>query len=647
MSIDEVIASLNFDEPRLVNTKAGERLVSNASPSDDFWTAWKTYKAELKNAGISVGKDKAGNWQVAKWELPNQEERQETLELSRATDLDVDIPAPTGQEYLGFQKAGIYFAKDKDTLIADAMGVGKTIQAIGVLNMHPEYRNVLVICPASLRLNWQRELNKWMVKPRTVGYVDRADYPEDVDVLIINYDIVEKHIDKLHARKWDLLIIDEAHYLKNPKAKRTKYILGSSKKSDDIPPIKARHKLFLTGTPILNRPIELFPLINALDPANWPSFWPYGLRYCNGHQNGYGWDFSGSSNLEELQERLRSTIMIRRLKEEVLTELPPKRRQVIELPATGQARKLVSKEKAAWQQHEEVIETLKLAVELAKVNGTEDEYREAVRALGEGIESSFTEMAALRQEIALEKVPYVVEHVKDIADSGEKVIIFAHHKSVVRALKAALGDEAVVLVGDTKIEDRQAAVDAFQTDSRIRYFIGSIKAASVGITLTAASNVVFAELDWVPGNLSQAEDRAARIGQRFSVLVQHLVLEDSLDVRMAQTLIDKQEIIDRALDVEVEIEPVVDLGAIKLPDYKQVEKETTARKFSEDEKKELLRQVQLLASYDADRAQARNDVGFNRFDSKFGHELAKLDSLSDKQAYFAEKLVHKYRRQLD
>lgn len=644
---EQVLNALEWSESKRLHTKYGERDLRTANPTQDFWSLWKSHKDELKALGYSLTKSNNGDWMVAHW--GKVELDKDTLELSRAKDADIEVPVPDGLAYLNFQKAGISFAKDKDTLIGDAMGVGKTIQAIGVINYHPEYRNVLVICPASIRLNWKRELTKWLVNDYTVDYVNKNDYPESADIVIINYDVVERHLDKVHSREWDLLIVDEAHYLKNRQAQRTKSILGykPSKKNAEVEkayePINAKHKLFLTGTPILNRPSELFPLINAIDPASWPNFWSYGKRYCGGTRNGFGWDFSGASNLEELQQKLRSTIMIRRLKEDVLTELPPKRRQVIELPSNAEINKLLRKEKAIWEGSKEVIEDLRLAVELAKVNGTKEEYNAAIRKLKEGQSASFKDMSLIRQEIAIAKLPYVVEHVKD-ADG--KVIIFAHHKAVVAALKAALGDEAVVLVGDTKLEDRQAAVDAFQEDDKIRYFIGSIQAAGVGITLTASSHVVFAELDWVPGNLSQAEDRAHRMGQLNSVLVQHLVMEESLDVYMAQTVINKQEIIDTALDVEVAEVATIE-NDIRLPTFDKVEKEAEDEEISEEEKKELLLKIQQLASYDYDYAQERNNMGFSRFDVKLGHSLAGQNTLTNKQALLARKLVNKYRRQLE
>jgi hypothetical protein len=520
-----------------------------------------------------------------------------------------------------------------------------TIQAAGVVNASPDAKRILVICPASLRLNWRRELTKWLVHSYTIGVVDKNDYP-DTDIIIVNYDVIDRHKEKLDAVNWDIMIVDEVHYLKNPKAKRTKQVFGSSKRGDDIAPIPAKRRVFLTGTPILNRPVELFPIIHALDAERWPSFFSYGVRYCAGYQDRFGWDFSGASNLEELQDRLRSTIMIRRLKMDVLTELPPKRRQIIEFEPTPSIRKLVNKESAVWESNADVIESLRLAVELSKVSDDIEDYKNAVASLREGMTSHFTEMAALRREIAVAKVPFVVEHVRN---ASEKVVIFAHHKDVIRALQDELGSEAVHLMGDTKMEDRQKAVDAFQNDDSVRYFIGSIKAAGVGLTLTASSHVVFAELDWVPGNLSQAEDRLHRIGQLNSVLVQHLVLQESLDATMAQTIIDKQEVIDKALDdkYEVHVPAVPDFGAIKLPTFEQVAKEAKETVISDEEKQELLRKLRILAALDADHAVSQNMVGFNKLDTRIGHDLASKNFLSNKQGVIARKLVQKYRRQLE
>jgi SWI/SNF-related matrix-associated actin-dependent regulator 1 of chromatin subfamily A len=240
--------------------------------------------------------------------------------------------------------------------------------------------------------------------------------------------------------------------------------------------------------------------------------------------------------------------MVRRLKKDVLLDLPAKRRQIIDLPANG-AETAVQAEKAAFRAHEEKINALKKLAREAKKTGLA-EYKAAVQALRDGRAVAFGEISKYRHETAIAKIPAVIEHVTEMLESVEKIIVFAHHHDVIDALMAAFGAQAVHLTGQDSQESRQAAVDRFQADPSCHIFVGSITAAGVGITLTAASTVIFAELDWVPGNLSQAEDRAHRIGQTDSVLVQHLVLDGSLDANMARTLVRKQEIISSALDAD-------------------------------------------------------------------------------------------------
>ena len=296
-----------------------------------------------------------------------QKQKEEALAASRATDADITIPRPTGLEYLPFQKAGIAFAiKRKNTLIADQMGLGKTIQAIGCINADPEVSKVLIICPASLKLNWQRELEKWLVNREfSIEIISgsKNDQIQEANIYIINYDILKKHR-WLKEQNLDILIVDEAHYLKNPKTQRSREIYGYKK--NNIEPLRAKKKLLLTGTPIVNCPIELYPLISYL--GFYMEFWTYAHHYCNAHRNDYGWDLSGASNLGELQEKLRTTVMIRRLKEDVLTELPPKIRQVIELPANGISSYII-KEQSCVRQYEE-----QRAIYAAELCGSESEY---------------------------------------------------------------------------------------------------------------------------------------------------------------------------------------------------------------------------------------------------------------------------------
>ena len=568
------------------------------------------------------------------------------LDASRASDADVDAPAPEGCEYLPFQRAGIAYALARSaTLIGDEMGCGKTVQAIGVINADESIQRVLVVCPATIRLNWQRELEKWSVRPLTVGIASTTDWPQ-TDVTIVNWDICDRLRDRLRTETWDLVVLDECHRAKSQTAKRTLATVGAEaykqRPADDG--IVARRKLALTGTPILNRPIELFPVLHWLDPVAWPRLWSYARRYCNAHQTKYGWDLTGASNLSELQEKLRVGLMVRRLKSEVLRELPVKRRQVVVLPTNG-ATAVVEAESAAWAAHEQRIESLRADAELAKAEDDET-YTAAVARLRDATRVAFTEMARLRHDTAVAKVPAVVAHVIDALEGGsEKVAVWAHHHDVVDAVRDGLAEyEPVVLTGDTPMADRQAAVDRFQADPTCRVFIGSITAAGVGLTLTASSHAVFAELDWVPGNVTQAEDRHHRIGQRNSVLIQHVVLDGSLDARMAQTLVAKQDIADRLLDRDPDPLPALpQAGTSETTPRGRVAK--LAERITDEGVTTIHAALRRIAGM-CDGARVLDGAGFNKIDARVGHELAARPSLTARQSALGALIARKYSRQL-
>ena len=541
------IAQCTFDE-RLVPKAAGFRW----DPTVKQWWTTDTQRAS-KLAAYADDKLRAALEPIA-------QAHEAAIESSRAADWEGEMPVPEGLSYLPYQKAGIAYAMARPaTLLADAMGLGKTIQAIGVINADPSIKRVLIVCPATLKLNWQRELEKWLVRPTTIA-IAAGTRPKRLPlekILIINWDVLAPWRKLIDTAAWDLAIFDEAHYGKSPKAARTKAAFGDAKAK--TAGIAATRRMLLTGTPILNRPIEAWPLISYCDPETWPKFWTFVRRYCNATQGKWGWDLAGSSHLDELQEKLRATIMCRRLKEDVLTELPPKRRQVIEISQNGYA-DLVAAEGDAWTRQEANLERLRADAAEAKRAGDDDAYRDAVARLTEGAGAAFEEVSRARHDLALAKTPSVIAHVLELLEEEKKVVVFAYHHDVIDALCGAIAS-SVHLDGRDPMDARQRAVDRFQTDPSCRVFVGNIKAAGVGITLTAASTVVFAELDWVPANISQAEDRLHRIGQRESVLVQHLVVDGSLDARMAHTLVAKQAIIDRALDTAPDPLPIVPVGA--------------------------------------------------------------------------------------
>ncbi len=650
-SID-VSTVLDWSESRRVETKNGPRMMSSAKPTEDFWTLWRANKVELKKCGVSLGKYR-GEWSATWWQPLSAkviEAENEAIEASKASDLDIELSCPKGLAYLPYQRAGIAYGMERpNVLIGDEMGLGKTIQAIGIINADPDAQRVLVICPASLRLNWRNELEKWLVRPATVGVVNggkAADWrhgTNGANIVVINYDVVRKHRQRIDARDWDVVIIDECQMIKNDKAARTRAVYGSKK--GGIEPIKSRRTICLSGTPMVNRPVELWTLAQRMDPDGLgQNFFAFAKRYCDAKRNGFGWDFSGNSNLDELQRKLRSTFMVRRLKKDVLTELPPKQRQVITLPANG-ASEAVAAEAAIHAKYAEQIEGLRDAVELAKAE-SEAVYAAAVEELNAAISGSIGEIAQARQDVALAKVPYVCDHVERALEGGP-VIIFAHHRSVVAKLLEHFGERARAIIGGTKMEDRQAAVEAFQAGD-IDVIIGN-EAMSTGLTLTRSQHVVCCELPWTPGEQSQREDRAHRIGQTGSVLVQHLVLDGSIDAYMAKQLVSKQNVIDKALDKGLQAIESQTLVPTKFePSTREVtrtELERVAEELTADQVAAIHEGLRTLAGY-CDGAQSEDGCGFSKVDTRIGKSLAGQTELTKRQAALGQRLCRKYRRQL-
>ena len=444
---------------------------------------------------------------------------------------------PPGLTYFPFQLEGIRFAfEHPGTLLADEMGVGKTIQAIGLINADTTLRKILIVCPASMRITWRRELEKWLVGLYFIGVIGvDSTQPECLfeqsDILIINYDRLHRFTQILQSTCYDLAVLDECHFAKSPTAKRTAVATC----------VQARRRLALSGTPIMNRPVELLPVLSWLDPIHWPrdAWHDYTVRYCGAYWNGFGWDTSGASHLNELSNRLRSTVMIRRTKAEVLPELPPKLRTVVELSPTTEIKTLVERELDAFK----------------KVAGhnVEDPFVDSAYNLRIDYDAiDWDNLAIARHQTARAKVPLVAALVTELLEgSNQKIVIFAHHRDVVAGLSAALTKYSpVTLIGGMSPQDKQNSIDIFHFDPACRVFIGNIQAAGVGITLApASSHCVFAELSWVPAEMSQCEDRLHRVGAIDSVLVQHVVLEGSLDAMMAKVLIKKQGILSRVLEL--------------------------------------------------------------------------------------------------
>jgi Helicase conserved C-terminal domain len=296
---------------------------------------------------------------------------------------------------------------------------------------------------------------------------------------------------------------------------------------------------------------------------------------------------------------------------------------------------------------EDDIEQWRIARDIAEEEGNDEARAVAVEQLRKAQSVAFTEMAAMRRDVAIAKAPIVAAYVKDMLEDGDnKVIVFAHHIAVIDLLMTELGEyNPVKITGECSQQARQSAVDAFQADPKCRVFVGNIKAAGVGLTLTAASTVVFAELDWTPAGMSQAEDRAHRIGQKDNVLVYHLVFDGSLDATISKRLVAKQAIIDRALDNPTGAKPIVE--AVTTIEVNEAEETEAAPDAIPDETVELIHHgLRFLAGRDSDHARFENGIGFNGRDTAFGHKLADLPVLTQRQAAIGLKMCRFYRRQL-
>lgn len=603
---------------------------------------------------------------------------QAAIESSYASKADIEVPSPEGLTYLPFQKAGIKYILEREaTLLGDEMGLGKTIQVAGVLNADPTLTKVLVICPKNARLVWRNLLGEWLTRPMPIGLATGQEWPL-TDIVVINYDILGNWVEMILGASWSIVVADEIHYIKNPKTKRTKRTTQIFK--------QAPKRVGLTGTPIVNRPIELFPILKALDPGSWTSYWKYAQRYCDAHNSGWGWDVSGASNLDELQEKLRSTIMIRRLKSEVMKELPPKFRQIVPVPPNG-LEKLIEAENVLLDKQLEETKALSELIQTLDPKVSKKEYADAVVKLKQLELVHFEEMAKLRHTTALAKVPYVAEHIAHLFETVEQIVLFGWHRDVLEALKEELKDyTSIMLIGGASDKVREEAEKGFQA-GKYQLFIGNILAAGIAITLTASSTVVFAELDWVPGNMTQAEDRCHRIGQHDNVLVQHVVLDGSMDARLAKVLIEKQKVLDAALgaggtleddwsenpsiyteyespNVEEAAKEVVSVPVKEVKEVGKIEKHVAGAAWTKEQLKELLQSsdlfvgkclIKLFERQTLDEQANKgtkhlNSVGFNSVDAKILSSFAsqfKVNSfLSPKQLQVARNRLNKYVGQL-
>ena len=425
-----------------------------------------------------------------------------------------------------YQKVGIEFLLNSGgrALLADSPGVGKTAQALGFV-AHSGFKRTLVVCPASVKFCWSDEIIKWtdltsfVVEPNTIF----KDIPHDTNIIIINYDVLKKYFNELMKYKFDVLIGDEVQMIKSIRAIRARAFKAISR---NIPNV-----IMLTGTPVLSRPIEIFNCLNIINEKVWNNYYSYATRYCDGKQGYWGFESKGSSNLEELRERI-SKFFLRRTKEEVLRELPPK--TFIDVPID-----LNKEYREAYNLVEENL--IKYLREFKNKNN-----KEILRSLaGEKL----VKLNLLREITAMGKIVTAKELIDNIIEAGEKVLVFSSFNTPLKELSDIYEENSVMIIGETPVEERGQLVKKFQESKNIQVFLGGTKSAGTGLTLTSAANVICLDLPFNPADLEQQINRAHRPGAVYQNLNIYTILaRDSIDGFLKKLLKHKQDIIDRLIE---------------------------------------------------------------------------------------------------
>jgi len=396
------------------------------------------------------------------------------------------------------QVEGIDFLlRNTGAILADEMGMGKTRQAI--IAAIERGGSVLVVCPASLKLNWRREI--WMVDPQAdVFIVQGNDYEAGHKWTVINYDILGRHRAVLSRTPWKTVVLDEAHFIKN-ESQRTRHVLGRKGQPGILAQAEAAY--LLTGTPIMSRPRELFNLLRAIRHPLGRNWWHYAQRYCDAYLGDFGWVFDGASNLDELA-RLIAPVFLQRKKKDVL-DLPEKLRTY-----------------------------MPVAIPRREYDKAEARFM-ATRELGD--------LMRAKHELARAKIGPACEHIDAVLEAGEKLVAFTNYNAVVDSLMERYGDMAVRLTGEDSQQERDRAVQRFRNEDAVRVFVGNLRAAGFGLNLEVASQVLFVDLDWVPAMHWQAEDRCLRIGQKRTVNVVYLVADGTIDDYIQEVLEGKTQIV--------------------------------------------------------------------------------------------------------
>lgn len=583
-------------------------------------------------------------------------------------NLPLNFPIAKGYSYYPYQLAGIQLISKRlkttqgnAVLLADEMGLGKTLQAIGYINA-TRVQKVLVLCPKILVDEaWYTGFKKFLARPLTIKIIgqDRDLDFEDANIFIANYDKLVgaeglRFCNEIRSNDWDLLILDECQAVKNPEAQRTIRIFGSegTQSQEHIYPgiIGAfKEKIFMTGTPIESSPVNAWRVLSACEPGLFGSKWDFGKRYCNLHKTSYGWDWSGRSNESELNVLMYANCAIRRLKRDVL-KLPQKEHTIYEFTvdsATRQAIEQLNEESEIDDFVDSLTKNENLLIKfenefIKKLEESEesDDFNEDTELdsmLSQSglhdLDVRFQNIAGYRSKLAALKLPYACAYVQKLLDTGEKVVVFAWHRTVIEGLiKHFQKYNPVFAYGGKKSKNLSLT---FETDDSCRLFIGQIKSAGAGITLTKARVAVFVEMDFTPGVMAQAEDRIHRIGQTKQCNIVYLTMPNTIDGKLANTLVRKFSTIKAVLEQDIgkEEDKISSIYRIKKAEEQQIKAATDSiDKFREN--KNLIRDI-LADIYANHGREIANHFLRNVTSSFFDMRRQRRSITSDKQLKLA------------
>lgn len=447
------------------------------------------------------------------------------IKTHNVQSVSIDYTKYSHRPPLSHQKIAIEkLAGSKRFILADDMGLGKTTSTI-IAALETGSKKILIVCPTSLKINWQREIENY--SDRSIFICEGKKFSTEHDFVIINYDILKNFHDPKDKEKslldqsnFDLVILDEAHMISNVQAQRTKIINSFVKKINRV--------WLLTGTPMTSRPMNYYNLLNIIESSVAQNWMAYAIRYCQGYQFKAGnrkvWNVSGASNLEELRDRTSKQIL-RRLKEDVL-DLPDKIITPVYL-------RLKSKE------YEDLM-------------GEYYDWYDKNPDESSSLTVQFSKLMKVRKVIANEKTKQTIEFAENILEQDKKIIIFTNFTDTLQTIYQHFGKKAVYLDGSCSNAVRQQAVDSFQNDEKIKVFVGNLKAAGVGLTLTSAEAVIMNDLSFVPAEHAQAEDRAYRYGQKNNVLVYYPLFENTIEGAIYDILNKKKQIIRTVMGDEIQ-----------------------------------------------------------------------------------------------